>query len=89
MGTSSSKERLEAALSYMEDHLKTIQLIRTTETADELLTALVTAKLKGFTPTESQQRVIEDEILKRRRDAISQDEIMARLAIDSFPAPSE
>lgn len=88
MATSSSKERLKTALSHMEDHLKTIHLIRTTTTADELLTASVAAKLEGFTFNERQTDMLDNEILKRRRNEVPRDGSVADLALEQLSSSS-
>ena len=87
MGT--SKERLHKALHQMEDHLRTTQLIQSTKTANELLTAVVAAKLEGFTFNERQTDMLDNEILKRRRNEVPRDGSVADLALERIHSASE
>ena len=84
-----SKERLHKALHQMEDHLRITQLIQSTKTADELLTAIVAAKLKGFTFNERQTDMLDNEILKRRRNEVPRNDPVVTMALERIHSASE
>lgn len=75
-----SKQRINATMDKMHSSLICASIHSSTKTADELVTAFTAAKLSGHNIMSEHEELIQNEILKRRRDEVSRDEPVAHLA---------
>ena len=81
--------RFDETHQEMRSYLCVISLQQSTKTANELLTAIVAAKLKGFTFNERQTDMLNNEILKRRRNEVPRNDPVVTMALERIHSASE
>lgn len=81
-----SKQRVNSVMDKMHSSLLCASIHSSTKTADGLAASFTAAKLLGHNIQPEHEELIQNEILKRRRNEVPRDESMAGLASERVSA---